>query len=312
MKLALLLRERRKEVAVCSVDRVNALRGERLSQNNYAYLVRFATTLLLLLSDRIEDEGFGEIWHFLDRSAQEAARHGISFGTLLKVVSFLRMETLGIPKERARVGGKNEAATEEEKELLSAQFDLCVSKIVDSFENRIRAAPQPAAAGSVQSAQTAVVRKTAGDKGQSAEYSLSESTETFRAASSGWEMLLQQSIVAGLDSGATFGSRMKELRRGQKVTLRSLAARLGFARGYISNIENGKTVPSFSAITAIARALDPDCSGGLVLLGIIERLPPQVREILTSRQKGAGKSEAVGRQQSVALTEEEEWDKDLP
>jgi transcriptional regulator with XRE-family HTH domain len=308
MKLGLLLRECRKEVAVRAVDRANALRDVRFRQQEYAYLVRFAATLLLLLSDRIEDEEFGEIWHFLDRASREAAHCGITFGTLMKVVSFLRLEVLDALKERTKVSDSG-AATEEEKELLSTQFDLCISKIVDSFEKQMTAATAPGS--SVVSPDNARLRKAESGKRQYPEYSPVSSSNISSSAASGWELSLRDSVRAALLSEVRFGSRMKELRRNQKITLRSLAERLGFARGYISNIENGKTSPSFTAISAISKVLDPSGGSSLILLGMIERLPQEVREILISGREGAEKETGrVEPQQTVMPPAESEWEED--
>jgi transcriptional regulator with XRE-family HTH domain len=303
MKLSLLLRECRKEVAVRAVDRANVLRDVRFRQQEYAYLVRFAATLLLLLSDRIEDEEFGEIWHFLDRSSREAVHYGISFGTLMKVVGFLRLEVLDALRERAKVSDLD-GAPEEEKELLSAQFDLCISKIVDSFEKQMTAAALPGSSAVLSG-------EAKSEKKQFAQYAPIVSPETLQGSASAWERSLRDNIIAGLRSGVTFGSRMKELRRNRKITLRSLAERLGFARGYISNIENGKTVPSFTAISAISKVLDPSGSGSLILLGMIERLPQEVREVLILGREGAEKGTGrVEPQQTVMPPAESEWEEE--
>lgn len=311
MRLSLLLRESRKEVAVRSVDRVNTLRGERLSQRDYAYLVRFGTTLLVLLADRIEDEGFGEIWHFLDRSSKEAADYGMGFGTLLKMVSFLRLEVLEPLKERTKIADASGAPTEEEKELLSAQFDPCISKIVDSFERQIAAAAT-LPGSSAEFSDKAGLQEDRREKGRTTVSSVAAGSDVVRSATYEWERHLRDSVIAALSSGVTFGLRMKELRRSQKITLHSLAARLGFARGYISNIENGKTIPSFTAISAISKVLDPGGSRSLILLGMIERLPQEVREILISGREGRGRAAGEDNlQQEVMPPAESECDEDV-
>lgn len=90
---------------------------------------------------------------------------------------------------------------------------------------------------------------------------------------------LRQVLVAHGD-GPVFGQLMKELRKEQGLSMRSLAEQLGMARGYVSNIENGKAVPSFKAIVKICELLDPEVERGLMAVGIVQRLPSEVREKL--------------------------------
>jgi DNA-binding XRE family transcriptional regulator len=86
--------------------------------------------------------------------------------------------------------------------------------------------------------------------------------------------------IRNCGNGPAFGALMKRLRKDKGVSMRSLAEELGMARGYVSNIENGKAIPSFKAIVKICELLDPGGEGGLMILGIVQRLPEQVREKL--------------------------------
>ena len=56
------------------------------------------------------------------------------------------------------------------------------------------------------------------------------------------------------------GQRLQELRRGQGLTLESLAADSGLSAGYLSQIENGQAVPSLTALHVIAAELGVDVS----------------------------------------------------
>lgn len=93
--------------------------------------------------------------------------------------------------------------------------------------------------------------------------------------------VLRQLLMAH-GGGAVFGKLMKELRKESGISMRSLAERLGMARGYISNIESGKALPSFNAIVQICELLDPEGEEGLLVLGIVQRLPDEVRKKLLS------------------------------
>lgn len=54
------------------------------------------------------------------------------------------------------------------------------------------------------------------------------------------------------------GSRMRELRRARGMTLTQVAAETGLSTGYLSQLENGTTVPSLSALSTVAAALGAD------------------------------------------------------
>jgi transcriptional regulator with XRE-family HTH domain len=51
------------------------------------------------------------------------------------------------------------------------------------------------------------------------------------------------------------GQRLQALRRGQALTLESLATDSGLSAGYLSQIENGQAVPSLTALQVIAASL---------------------------------------------------------
>jgi XRE family transcriptional regulator, regulator of sulfur utilization len=52
------------------------------------------------------------------------------------------------------------------------------------------------------------------------------------------------------------GKNLKEIREEKGVTQDNIAMSLGVSRGFISKIENGKTNPTLSTMTKIAKALN--------------------------------------------------------
>ncbi|MFH1421972.1 MAG: helix-turn-helix transcriptional regulator, partial [Planctomycetota bacterium] len=126
-------------------------------------------------------------------------------------------------------------------------------------------------------------------------------------ASGSWEAMLRNSVIAAFQVKTSFGSKMKLLRRNSKITLRALAEQLGFARGYVSNIENGKTIPSFNAAMAISRILDPDGKGDLILLSMIERLPQEARNILLGKKLQENNSVFIKPEEPA----EDEWEEEI-
>ena len=84
-------------------------------------------------------------------------------------------------------------------------------------------------------------------------------------------------MIQAHGDGPAFGKLVKEMRKEDGISMRLLAQKLGMARGYVSNIENGKAVPSFKAIVRICELLDPEGEKGLLTLGIVERLPRDIR-----------------------------------
>ena len=51
------------------------------------------------------------------------------------------------------------------------------------------------------------------------------------------------------------GKKIKNLRKSKNITLMQLSELSGISQGYLSRIENGKHVPTFSVLLQIARAL---------------------------------------------------------
>ena len=82
----------------------------------------------------------------------------------------------------------------------------------------------------------------------------------------------------------TFGTRIRELRQSQDLTLRDLAEKVGVTFTYVSKIENGKLsfgeFPSNDLILKLARALggDPD-----ELLLLAEKIPDAIRQRVLQR-----------------------------
>lgn len=75
-------------------------------------------------------------------------------------------------------------------------------------------------------------------------------------------------IAADLSSASPdmlLGARVRELRRGQRITLRELARRLGVSAATVSQLENGRTSITFRRLSQIAATLDvpvPQLMGG--------------------------------------------------
>ena len=54
---------------------------------------------------------------------------------------------------------------------------------------------------------------------------------------------------------AKLGKNLKRIRTEKSITQGDIVRKLGVSRSFISNIENGKTNPTLSTITNIAKAL---------------------------------------------------------
>lgn len=54
---------------------------------------------------------------------------------------------------------------------------------------------------------------------------------------------------------AKLGKNLKRIRTEKGITQGDIVRKLGVSRSFISNIENGKTNPTLSTITSIAKAL---------------------------------------------------------
>lgn len=57
------------------------------------------------------------------------------------------------------------------------------------------------------------------------------------------------------DDAKRLGENLKKIRSKKNITQTVLAENLGVDKSFISNIENGKTNPTLSTITSIAKAL---------------------------------------------------------
>lgn len=78
-------------------------------------------------------------------------------------------------------------------------------------------------------------------------------------------------------SMAEFGHRLRELRTGRKVGMKSLARTLGISHTYISHIERGKAQPSESLIRKFADYFKVDEESLLLAAG---KFPQDIEEIL--------------------------------
>lgn len=83
---------------------------------------------------------------------------------------------------------------------------------------------------------------------------------------------------------ATFGERIRELRRAKGWTLRDLAPKVGVGFTYLSKVENGRLdfgdYPSDALIHRLADALEADEDE---LLMLAERVPEQIRRRVLQR-----------------------------
>ncbi len=57
------------------------------------------------------------------------------------------------------------------------------------------------------------------------------------------------------DDAKRLGQNLKKIRTKKDITQVSIAKTLGVDRSFVSNIENGKTNPTLSTITNLAKAL---------------------------------------------------------
>lgn len=74
-----------------------------------------------------------------------------------------------------------------------------------------------------------------------------------------------------------FNLLLRRLRKERGYTLVALAEELGISRGYLHNIESGRVVPAYGLIERIAALLDADGREGLLLSGVVARIPPECR-----------------------------------
>ena len=61
-------------------------------------------------------------------------------------------------------------------------------------------------------------------------------------------------IISGI------GGQIKEIRKQNGLTIQDLAESTGISKGMLSKIENGRTIPSITTLSAITRALQVDLS----------------------------------------------------
>ena len=59
-----------------------------------------------------------------------------------------------------------------------------------------------------------------------------------------------------MNESVKLGKNLKRIRTVKEMSQGSIARSLGVSRGFISNIENGKTNPTLSTIAKIANVLD--------------------------------------------------------
>lgn len=57
------------------------------------------------------------------------------------------------------------------------------------------------------------------------------------------------------DDAKRLGANLKRIRMKKEITQVEIAKTLGVNRSFVSNIENGKTNPTLSTITSLAKAL---------------------------------------------------------
>ena len=82
----------------------------------------------------------------------------------------------------------------------------------------------------------------------------------------------------------TFGERLRELRKGKKLSQRALADKVGINFTYLSKVESEKLdfaqYPSEELIRKLAKALDADVDE---LLLLAKKIPPDIRERVIER-----------------------------
>lgn len=77
-----------------------------------------------------------------------------------------------------------------------------------------------------------------------------------------------------------FASQVKEARRFKGLTLQQVAVKVGTHKGYISGVENRKVnPPSAKIVRKMAKLFDLDVQE-LLILGVVEKAPKEVREIM--------------------------------
>ena len=76
----------------------------------------------------------------------------------------------------------------------------------------------------------------------------------------------------------TFGERLRQLRRAQRLNQRTLAARVGIDFTYLSKIENGRMLPpSTETIVKLAQALEANADE---LLLLAHKVPEDLKPVI--------------------------------
>ena len=82
---------------------------------------------------------------------------------------------------------------------------------------------------------------------------------------------------------------LKRLRKEKGWTLAALARELRISRGYLHAVETGRSTPSYELIERLADLLDDDGARGLLLAGVVARIPERYRaKIAGAAAKGRG------------------------
>lgn len=91
-----------------------------------------------------------------------------------------------------------------------------------------------------------------------------------------------------------FASVVKEARRFKGLTLQAVATKVGTHKGYISGVEHRKVnPPSAKIVRKMAKLFQLDVQE-LLILGVVEKAPPEVREII--REGSLGMLETIRKQ----------------
>jgi len=71
-----------------------------------------------------------------------------------------------------------------------------------------------------------------------------------------WYNVARAILLIMKSESTKLGNNMKRIRTKKGISQGDIARTLGLGRGYISNIENGKTNPTLSTIANLAKALE--------------------------------------------------------
>lgn len=84
----------------------------------------------------------------------------------------------------------------------------------------------------------------------------------------------------------TFGTILKKIRKSKGIGIKKLSSRLNISHGYISKIENNKSLPSEEFIRKISEIFDYDMEELMIRAG---RIPEDILSILRENPKEAAK-----------------------